>query len=208
MFTKRQIWRRTKTNKDPPNNFEESNEQGDSLSELPSKIEPKSENSKLRSALSMNNLSKLGTDTRNLRFSSTVQVLLIQERNEMEGLTPLLFWNVHDYQQFKEQAIQEIRDAAKQYKIPSKKAMQLLYQPPLDDSPNSTPNISREISFADFLNEEGESRFRSNSMTSSAGTPPENLKFFSNVKAEAVKPTSAEQKQIWAVQWKKDGDSK
>lgn len=165
-------------------------------------------NVKIRSAMSSTNLSDMANkpvDKRVLRFSSTVQVLLIQQRCELTSLS--LFWCSSDYQTFKQSAIKEIRDTAKQLNVTSKAAMKYLYQPPSVDntSPTSTPRLSAALSSIDLR----DSNFIED-MEMSYSYPRDNgceedISFIANVKPKVVKHTDRQDRQqnLWAVQWKK-----
>lgn len=106
-------------------------------------------NFKLKSALSCNNLVNLNTINKikkTLRFSSTVHVLLIPSRYEILSHCINVYYVSEDYQLFKREAVQEIRDVAKNYNISIKIAMNFLYQPNYELSPQTTPEFGRMIS--------------------------------------------------------------
>eukprot|EP00602_Paraphysomonas_sp_CaronLab_P010370 CAMPEP_0185023718 /NCGR_PEP_ID=MMETSP1103-20130426/6360_1 /TAXON_ID=36769 /ORGANISM="Paraphysomonas bandaiensis, Strain Caron Lab Isolate" /LENGTH=194 /DNA_ID=CAMNT_0027556445 /DNA_START=280 /DNA_END=864 /DNA_ORIENTATION=+ len=77
----------------------------------------------------------------NVRFSSTVHVLLIPSRFEILSHCLSVYFVAEDYQEFKREAVQEIRDVAKRYNIPVKAAMNFLYQSNYHLPPESTPEV-------------------------------------------------------------------
>jgi hypothetical protein len=214
MLTKKQIWRRVQLpTYNKPRVINDEHEEsiiGDITplrsSQIQNEDAPTKMPTKLRSALSSSNLDEMGTkifDRRTLRFSSTVQVLLIQERSEMRSLGSSLFWNVQDYQAFKENAINEIRETAKNLRTSTKKAMNYLYQPNEGDSPNSTPNFSTTLSSTDLITADGSKIYTPRSSFNDCEM--EKISFIANVKPKIVKSTDPSERQnLWAVQWKKE----
>lgn len=87
---------------------------------------------KLRSAMSMGDLSKSlrrAEDIRNLRFSSKVHVCLIPTRQDLFSVAKEVFWATEDYQAFKREAVDELRAYLQLKGITAKEAIQALYQP-------------------------------------------------------------------------------
>lgn len=94
--------------------------------------QPKTPIKKLRSALSMGDLSKAlrrSEDARNLRFSSKVHVCLIPTRQDLFSVAKDVFWHSDDYQTFKREAVDELRAYLQLKGITAKEAIQALYQP-------------------------------------------------------------------------------
>mmetsp|Transcript_10225 Transcript_10225/g.16891 ORF Transcript_10225/g.16891 Transcript_10225/m.16891 type:complete len:293 (-) Transcript_10225:9-887(-) len=150
MLTRKQLWRRTRertstTPKYPKLKTETSyqSQDIDDVQQIPTKEAsrkamakadlPPSAPVRLKSALSSSNLlGMLGRkvrDERQLRFSSTVHVLLIPSRVELMCSFENIYWLHKDFTQFKKDAVKEIREAASVYSISAKAAMTLLYQP-------------------------------------------------------------------------------
>jgi hypothetical protein len=137
MLTKKQIWRRTKSRRRTTEhetseiNVEQipmTNISTDHHS-LPSPSIPH----QLKSILSHNNLTKFSKSSsrssHTLRFSSTVHVLLIPSRLEILSQSLNIYYLTENYLLFKREAIQEIRETAKEYNLTIKLAMNFLYQP-------------------------------------------------------------------------------
>lgn len=149
MLTRKQLWRRTNERKQhqkysqphpkPPIVVEDI----DDIEQIPIKNNGRTISSsptpsspivfRLKSALSSSNL--LGMlqrqirDERQMRFSSTVHVLLIPSRAELLASFEKIYWLHEDYSYFKREAVKEIKEAARVNNIPAKAAMTLLYQP-------------------------------------------------------------------------------
>lgn len=64
-----------------------------------------------------------------VRFSSTVFVLLIPNRQEISSYSGSLYWGDANYATFKKEAVDEIRAVLAAKKMTAKEAIQFLYQP-------------------------------------------------------------------------------
>jgi hypothetical protein len=151
MLTKKQLWRRTKSihrNRSYCRN-ELQNEITaiHDLQNEPLHHQQPHPPVKLKSALSSGNLTKLkNSNPRILRFSSTVHVLLIPSRFEILSHCINVYYLTEDFISFKKEAIQEIREIAKQYNLTVKIAMNYLYQPNY-----ILPRTESSISLVDHL---------------------------------------------------------
>jgi hypothetical protein len=234
MLTRKQIWRRTHLKKRPLSRAvapeEDANEQSPDimLQEASSSQSPSPP--KLKSALSSGNLSGMEKRIRNsrvVRFSATVHVLLIPSRFELLAHCINIYFTSEDYQQFKRDAVNEIREVARFYNIPVKQAMNYLYQPQ-----GALPRAPTPVDLTDDS--------RSHDENSSAGSSPigshdsaksamdSDLHFITKAKTDVELNASdqpqatdgsrriptrtttsapSRQNQIWAVQWKKQASS-
>lgn len=191
MLTKKQLWRRTnslrKRHHDTTTSSYQHNQHSLSSSQqhlsiqqeqqqgpYGSQSQSQSQPIKLKSALSSGNLIKLknNSNPRFVRFSSTVHVLLIPSRLEILSHCINVFYLSEDYILFKKEAIQEIREIAKQYNLTVKLAMNFLYQPNF-----IIPRTESSVSLIDHLSSPTTSPFSSpsSSSPSSPTSIPEEL---------------------------------
>jgi len=89
---------------------------------------------KLRSALSMTNLTDLEranrpVDPRVLRFSSKVHVCLIPTRKDLKSSQDDMYWKPDDYSTFKTEAVTELKATLQALGLTAKQAIATLYQP-------------------------------------------------------------------------------
>lgn len=241
MLTKKQIWRRTHV-RFPRYTRKKCGPDGDKNGVDPSETEdiriisPPESPIKLKSALSSGNLSGMAKKLRNsrvVRFSATVHVLLIPSRFELLSHCINIYFTSEDYQLFKREAVNEIREVARFYSIPVKQAMNYLYQPDYIIPRESTPDLTDDSNSHSESSSQGSSDTHDISSSTSpshfdaARSALENdlLRFITRAKtdvelnAQGVQPpgspgsrriptrttTSApsRQHQLWAVQWKK-----
>ena len=143
MLSRKQIWRKTRSNsiirareelsvqQDVASNDSASPNNDGVQSDSPKAVLPK----KLRSALNLVNLlsesdkARRPKDTRTMRFSSTVHICLIPSRTELRPLVVELFWKAEDYVTFKSDAVGERRTYLIANGISAKEAIFRLYQP-------------------------------------------------------------------------------
>jgi hypothetical protein len=172
MLTKKQIWRRTKSKRGTSSSRNISQELSITVTSscsttlTPSPLTADDHTPlpppRLKSILSHGNLTSLQKPSRPhshpLRFSSTVHVLLIPSRLEILSQSLNVYYLTENYLLFKREAIQEIRDTAKQYNLSIKLAMNFLYQPnyelPSTDSIVTLVNLSpptQGITHKEFL---------------------------------------------------------
>lgn len=144
MLSRKQIWRKTRSNSaaarprdgnpsvDDLANISES--KSDSEQNLVSGTEP-SGPKRLRSALNLTNMlsesdkARRPKDNRTMRFSSTVHICLIPSRSELRTLVAELFWRAEDYVTFKSDAVGELRVYLTANGITAREAIFKLYQP-------------------------------------------------------------------------------
>ena len=143
MLTKKQIWRRT-FKRPRTRRAAATIDESPPLTKVEINVPTPPQPFKLKSALSSGNLSGMDKQLRNsrvVRFSATVHVLLIPSRLDLLAHYMNIYFTSKDYQMFKREAVNEIHEVARFYSIPVKQAMNKLYQPNFSISTEPTPDL-------------------------------------------------------------------
>lgn len=141
MLSKKQLWRKVISSPRPiprtdidQNGMDISNETIVDSNNRQNSPVPGVTPRKLRSAMSLSNLSEMEKllrpkEQRNIRFSATVHVCLIPTRQEMKMTIDELFWKPCDYNTFKTEAVAELKALLTSHGLTPKQAITQLYQP-------------------------------------------------------------------------------
>jgi hypothetical protein len=212
MLSRRQTWRKLKSKSDNSSSIFLYGDQNTKYSEgeiYESKITDNTANEKtkepfkLKSALSMNDLSKAlrQTPDRNLRFSSKVHVCLIPCRQDLTNVAIDIYWNSTDYVNFKKEAVDELRSFLQQKKISAKEAIQLLYQPEpaeMEMYYKSNPEECKSNEFSKSANETKiETEFNSKEEIKLGFKTDVEI----NMENGTLKTLNKGSGSMWAVQW-------
>ena len=231
MLSKKQLWRKLITSPRPSlrsDGEEMETEVGDNDFQLEKTNKGANTPGKLRSALSLSNLSEMEKmlrpkEQRNIRFSATVHVCLIPTRQEMKLTIDELFWKPGDYNTFKMEAVAELKAFLTSHGLTPKQAITELYQPNDQDREYGNMIIGNNSKFKD--NNVDNDIFYDNDNSSPGKV--DDIKFITAIKTDvelneamASSPTRTSNlpihtpsggqqlSHVWTVNWKKsDGNN-